>query len=195
MGIIENGREFSLKFLKKHGHLSQSWSSGGIKWTDGWGNEADIRFVVRLDLPNDPHVRLVYKIRPKGTTEWRDIDYKVSLESIPCHFGGQKWFFRCGLYKNGQYCGRRVRSLFTAGDYFGCRHCASLVYYSQTRPGNTSHGWMCRHFDAEEYYEKNVRREFYRGRPTKRYQTYLNKLQRNGQRLPDIHRLRDELLL
>lgn len=53
----------------------------------------------------------------------------VRIESTPCHFGGQRWWFRC----SGHQCGRRVRLLYGVR-YFLCRHCHRLNYQSQCEP-------------------------------------------------------------
>ena len=38
---------------------------------------------------------------------------------------------RCSVYSNGRYCGRRVASLYAAGELFACRRCYGLAYASQ----------------------------------------------------------------
>ncbi len=45
--------------------------------------------------------------------------------------GGRRPWFRCPVYLNGQYCGRRVAVLYAAGELFACRHCYGLGYASQ----------------------------------------------------------------
>jgi hypothetical protein len=47
------------------------------------------------------------------------------------HFDGRRPWFRCAVYSNGQYCGRRAAVLYAAGDLFACRHCYGLAYMSQ----------------------------------------------------------------
>ena len=45
-----------------------------------------------------------------------------NLERQSVHFGGFRWFFRCGT------CGRRCRALYFGRRSFGCRLCLGLVY-------------------------------------------------------------------
>lgn len=53
----------------------------------------------------------------------------IRIETTPCHYGGQRWWFRCP----GDDCGRRVRLLY--GDWdFRCRQCQQLNYRSQYEP-------------------------------------------------------------
>ena len=48
-----------------------------------------------------------------------------------CHLGGRRAWFRCAVYSNGRYCGRRVGLLYGAGELFACRRCYGLAYASQ----------------------------------------------------------------
>ena len=51
-----------------------------------------------------------------------------SIETIPCHLGGYRFYFRCSCYKNKAYCGKRVKSLYFGGHIYACRHCLDLSY-------------------------------------------------------------------
>lgn len=50
----------------------------------------------------------------------------MRLAWTPCHFGGERAWFRCPALG----CGRRVAILY-GGAIFACRHCHELVYPSQ----------------------------------------------------------------
>jgi hypothetical protein len=56
-----------------------------------------------------------------------DVRQPVFLEWTPCHYGGERPWFRC----SADGCGRRVALLYGAGKYFACRRCCRLVYQSQ----------------------------------------------------------------
>lgn len=49
----------------------------------------------------------------------------VKLEWTPCHYGGERPWWRCPS------CHKRVAVLYIAGKYFACRHCYGLCYTSQ----------------------------------------------------------------
>jgi hypothetical protein len=83
----------------------------------------------------DGRLRLQYTItreRFGKDDEVRELDYTVNLETTPCNFGGERWWFRCPLVKSGEPCERRCFKLHSppGGDYFGCRECYDLTYKS-----------------------------------------------------------------
>ena len=77
---------------------------------------------------------LIYRSRPYGSTEWKDIRQRVPITWTECHLGGRRPWFRCTVYAHGRYCGRRVAKIYHAGDVFACRHCRGLAYASQQEP-------------------------------------------------------------
>jgi hypothetical protein len=68
-----------------------------------------------------------------GWGAWQEIEEPVALTWTPCHYGGQRPWFRCP----GWGCGRRVAKLYLGGGYFRCRHCLDLVYESQREDAPT----------------------------------------------------------
>ncbi len=84
----------------------------------------------------DGRLQLRYTItRPPGSDRDEDktrMRYWIDLETTPCNFGGERWWFRCPLVKNGNPCGRRCFKLYEppGADYFGCRECYDLTYES-----------------------------------------------------------------
>ena len=73
-------------------------------------------------------MRLQYRFHD----ERGSVDYSLSLTTTPLPWGGVRWWFRCPLSIDGQYCGRRVRKLYrpAGATYFGCRRCYDLTYTS-----------------------------------------------------------------
>jgi hypothetical protein len=53
------------------------------------------------------------------------MNYYVPLEWTPCHFGGERPWFRC------PGCGRRCARLYGADQLFTCHRCQGLAYISQ----------------------------------------------------------------
>ena len=82
----------------------------------------------------------------------------------------EPWFI-CPLYKNGQYCGRRVGVLYNIGKWFGCRHCGEIAYQAQFEGGKFRMSSVCEP-DVERAYNE-IKREYYNGQPTRRYKRYL----------------------
>ena len=64
----------------------------------------------------DVSVFLIFRSQHPGETEWRSIEQRVPILWTACHLGGGRPWFRCTVYSNGQYCGRRVAVLYGAGD-------------------------------------------------------------------------------
>jgi hypothetical protein len=68
-------------------------------------------------------VTLRYRRRDRDG-EWQDKNYPVTVEWMPCPFGGNRAWFRCPM------CSRRAAILYGAS-IFSCRHCLQLAYESQ----------------------------------------------------------------
>lgn len=49
----------------------------------------------------------------------------LGIASIPCHYGGSRYFGLC------PYCQKRVRNLYLLQNLFACRNCLKMVYPSQ----------------------------------------------------------------
>ena len=62
------------------------------------------------------------------TKEYGTVSQSVTIERIPCRFGGSRAYFTCN-------CIKRVVKLYSAGKHFRCRHCYHLPYSSK----NESH--------------------------------------------------------
>ena len=131
---VEECRRLSISKLKEWDYLC-GYRAGAIQWTNASGEVTDtIGIAVSLSLEGygENDVQLTYSMTDRSTGEKKDFDYKIELESTPCHFGGVRWWFICPLWKNGVHCGRRVGKLYLPGNgtYFGCRHCHNLTYRS-----------------------------------------------------------------
>lgn len=74
---------------------------------------------------------LTYRQRGHGGDQWTPVTEVVTVDMVPCRFGGARPFFVCPGVVNGRHCGRRVVKLYLRGRYFLCRHCNRLGYQSQ----------------------------------------------------------------
>ena len=135
-----------------------------------WG-ESKISCYFEL-RPDYQHVTLCYQILGHDETP-RDKNYIVPLVTTPCHFGGDRYWFLCPMYKEGEKCNRRVGVLYQAGEYFACRHCYELTYSSRNESRATGiYRWVKLQTKLEKL-GKGIRRYTWRGRPTRRYRKYL----------------------
>ena len=166
----EQSNKLSIFWLKKQGRLPfWGWTSGSITWMFGWSeNKNSIGFSVSTKMPRGgDHIRLHYTHTDNSTGEKEKLDYQVRLVTTPCHFGGERFWFICPLYKNGQYCGRRVGVLYLVSKYFGCRKCGNIAYASQMK-GGRFRGSSVSIPDIEQA-ENEIKRYYYKGRPTRKY--------------------------
>jgi len=82
-----------------------------------------------------------------------DHDYTVLVAWTRGHFGGKRPYFICRGVVNGVTCMRRVAKLYKppAGQYFLCRHCHDLTYYSCNESGDV-------HFSARRRAKRAARK-------------------------------------
>jgi hypothetical protein len=174
-------QKIGIYWLKKNGFL-QGWKSGGVQWTNGWSDKKS-SIGIEISTGNFPdektedgYIRFQYT-QTDLNGDKKDFDYKTSLTTTPCNFGGVRYWFICPLSVNGRYCGRRVGVLYKAGDYFGCRHCYNLTYSSRLKSGifKTTSNISIPEIEA---LEKELKTKFYKGKMTKRYKRYLIKKER-----------------
>ncbi len=130
---VEDCWIISIFDLKREGTLeSETKRRGSLVWSNAFTGEraASIGYELNTSGVNS-YFRVYYTI-----TSWdgrkSNYDYKIELQTTPCHYGGRRWWFVCPLSVNGRYCGRRVGKLYLppGGRYYGCRHCHDLTYRS-----------------------------------------------------------------
>lgn len=112
-------RALDVRRLQRDGLLKPG-SAFRWRWSRGGETTASIDICAQADA-----VRLDYRQRSRGG-EWQDMAYPVRLDWTPCHFGGDRAWWRCPAVG----CGRRVALLYS-GSVFACRRCHDLAYRSQ----------------------------------------------------------------
>jgi hypothetical protein len=170
----EGAKRIELGWLRKHKYLD-GYRTGNIGWSRNGSPTGNIDISVNTILEN-PSITLSYKVREGSESEWTHAKYSHRLESTQCNFGGIKWYFICSCIKNGVVCGNRVRILYLAGKYFVCRKCADLTYETCNTSKRFRTGFWkvwSNNCKAEDYYMKYVKRQTYKGKPTKAYRKYL----------------------
>ena len=176
---VEDCRSVSISFLRKHGYFSEPCSmSGSIVWKNGFGEITGSIGITVSTLDNVDYVRFYYTVTERSSGEKAEYDYKVSLATTPCHFGGVRYWFICPLSKNGVYCGRRVGKVYCppGANYYGCRHCYNLSYESrnESRLGRIGQlGYLLKAERQMEELQSRIKRNFYRGKPTKKFRRLL----------------------
>ena len=176
--IAEQSNSLSIFWLKKNGYLHKDYSQryGLITWTYGYSeNKSSIGLTVKRDnwgMPEEQtHIQLNYTHTSNWNGEKSEMDFKIPLATTPCNYGGVRYWFVCPLYKNGQYCGRRVGVLFCIGKWFGCRYCGEIAYAAQMRGGKYRGSSVC--LPDIERAEQEIKRYYYNGKPTRKYRRVM----------------------
>src|SRR3989344_1694929 len=103
---VESTKRISVFWLRKNGYLKpDSYHYGGISWSYNGEPSGNINFLIDTEnsASYNPFIRFIYRTKPYYEDEWKDMDYKFDLISIPCRYGGKRWYFKCGLYRGGVY--------------------------------------------------------------------------------------------
>ena len=106
--------------------LLKPFYSGTSRWWRGERQRGSISWWTLTEDDQVTALTLAY------TVAGESVSYQVPLTWTPCHYGGQRPWFRCPEKR----CDRRVAVLY-GGKYFLCRHCHNLAYES-TRENEAS---------------------------------------------------------
>ncbi|KKQ00901.1 MAG: hypothetical protein UW15_C0038G0006 [Parcubacteria group bacterium GW2011_GWC1_44_10] len=117
------------------------------------------------------YIELIYTVITRQSGEKTDMRYKIPLVTTPCRYGGKRYWFICELSKNGVYCGKRVGVLYNIGNWFGCRYCGEIAYAAQMEGGKLR--WSGVSIPDIEKAEKEVKRYYYNGEPTRQYRRLI----------------------
>ena len=191
---VEQATQLNIFKLKEFG-LLRGYAATTLTWTHRpSGHKNSIGITVDVEEA-EPYVKVNYTTTDRKTDEKTDYDYKISLTTTPCNFGGVRYWLICPLSINGVPCGRRVGTLHIAsgGDYFGCRHCYDLSYASRNESRLGRLGQMGHFLFVERQIRElnsKIKRRFYAGKPTRKFKRVL-KLQhrRNSIHIPKMEEL------
>jgi len=103
------------------------FGTGYTYWKSSFGKEDRIGWEV-----NPEHsVRLIYTVT-RATGEKKSHNYEVLIETTPCNYGGDRWWFLCPI------CFRRCRIIYQppGQSVFACRICHDLSYRSRQEGKN-----------------------------------------------------------
>lgn len=104
-----------LGFIRPGAHMSGVW-----RWTCCEEPSGSILISVDLSDPRDGIAKLSF------TANGQPRSQRIKIESRPCRFGGQRFYFVCPRT------GRRCEILCGVGGYFACRQFHRLTYISQS---------------------------------------------------------------
>lgn len=159
--------KIEISWLKKYGYLSQV-QQGVIEWTRRGSRISIASYPVK----DEPHIQLGY-VQTGDNGEPEQFNYRISLVTSPCNYGGYRWWFKCPLVSANGLCQRRVGTLYKVGNYFGCRYCRGLTYESRNQSHWQRIGGRTVSFAEVEALEKQVKRKFYKGQMTRAYRRFL----------------------
>ncbi len=177
---VENTRKIDITWLIRTGKYKDKnfYYNRGITWTTSgvWGESKNsISYDLDLSEKHSSRINLYYTTTDNYSGEKNKLNYWVDLTTTQCHFGGFRYWFVCPASD----CHRRVGALYFGQNYFFCRHCLDLSY--KARNDSKRFRDLGKLFDYEDKMEKLADkiwgkhgRKFYGGRPTKKYQKYMN---------------------
>jgi len=188
---VEQATQLNIFKLKDFG-LLRGYAATTLTWTRRLsGKKSSIGILVDIE---DLYTKVNYAITDRNGNK-TDYDYKISLTTMPCNFGGVRYWFICPLSVNGVYCGRRTGALYLAsgGRYFGCRHCYNLSYESRNEPHFARCGGLYYPLKLDGQIEKlseQIKRWTWKGKPTKKAKRLQILERRMEQAMPlDINEL------
>lgn len=176
----DNLRKVDAAWLRSQGYFEpNTFKNGTITWTwESTGVKNSIGIAIST-YPDNMYIKFNYTRTYDDETK-KDFEYRNRLTTTDCRYGGKRYWFICGLSVNGRYCGRRVRTLYQGGDYFGCRHCYNLTYRSRNENSTYRNNPMFRTINlmckSDELREK-IRIPYYNGKPTRK-QRRLERVER-----------------
>jgi hypothetical protein len=121
----EDFRNIDIREFNQRGWLNNKEPST-LTWSRRGEKIASVQFLVRtpVQFPEEiPNIRMRYNVR-KNAGAWQELDYKISLTTTECNFGGLRYWFIC------PDCNKRVCVLY-ADILFKCRTCLGIVHKSR----------------------------------------------------------------
>lgn len=130
---VEDALCLDINSLKKQGLVKWdvSAASCNLYWRSTRDENAKPTASISYSLDTiNPH-QAYMELRYNSNDE--PYKYRVALDYTEAHYGGKRMWFRCPLSRGGIACNRRVAKLYkpAGSNYFGCRKCFDLKYYSQ----------------------------------------------------------------
>ncbi|MBP6858063.1 MAG: hypothetical protein KBC11_02655 [Candidatus Pacebacteria bacterium] len=190
---VENVIKLKASRLYKYKYFTGR-RTGELHWYHGWSQDKSKVGIEVVTMGDEYYVRIQYTQTSRRTGEKKEFDYKISLTTTSCYFGGFRYWFKCPISNDGIPCGRRVGVLYKDGDYFGCRHCHNLTYESRNLSGFLKSLGKQMSDDELDDIRYDIKRIKYKGKYTKRYLRYLRLCKQNEESSFRFFTLSDEKL-
>jgi hypothetical protein len=170
--LYDECKTISVSDLKRWGYLEpEQWRSGTITWSRQGRETGSIGFTVDT-LDSQPTLELDYKY------DGHQVKYQIQMVSVPSNVGkGIVWYFLC------PYTRKRCRKLYLVQTYFYHREAFKGSFYEKqtySHRGRKLNKSLEDLFAVDKAYEQIYSKYFkkhYAGKPTKRYQKLLQKIQ------------------
>ncbi len=89
---VEQATQLNIFKLKEFG-LLDGYRSSTLTWTRSFsGHKSSIGILVDTE---ELYAKVNYTTTDRNTDEKTDYDYKISLTTTPCNFGGVRYWFIC----------------------------------------------------------------------------------------------------
>ena len=141
-------------------------NSGTLSWVD---SDDKLNYVIGFD-DFTPTISISYSVT-YSSGQQQSINQTFYLSKTFCNFEGSRYWFICS-------CGKRVGILYkpSFSDTFACRHCYNLTYQSRNRSGFEKQMGKAPSIPELDALRESVKRTSYKGKPTKRFIKYKQKL-------------------
>jgi len=123
-GIFKDGATFTGRHTEKLTVEDCVTISMGDFLRCGFLPECEYGLMTWRDVFDEQVYSLALEVRAGVVNLWKTRQ-TVTLESMPLHFGGLRWWFLCPR------CSRRCAKLYLLDGRFACRVCQGLAYTSQ----------------------------------------------------------------
>ncbi|NDK09558.1 hypothetical protein GW846_02165 [Candidatus Gracilibacteria bacterium] len=126
--VEDYSKTLSIKFLKKYGYLDAGvdYKKGGLYWKLGGEDNGNIGIEVNKGETSG-YIRVTFT-QTNRDGEKKSFDYKISLVSTLCNYGGVRWWFLCPCKEN------RCSILYLQGNgIFASRKTLNLCYDDQKK--------------------------------------------------------------
>lgn len=177
--IAEQCNDINISFLKKRGLLSiekygRGIYSGTLSWTRVQKMD-EVQCSICIEREDSFLMGNRLSLRYNTFNRWTGaVEYEwrhIAIVTTPCNYGGVRYWFQCRYEKDGKVCNKRVGVIYRFGDDYACRHCANITYNSQLS-GGKYRGYSVSLRSIDEY-KATVKRNYYNGKPTRKYKRCL----------------------
>lgn len=177
--VADDYRKLTIFKLNEHTSIRHT-KNGSISWGSYLSPDFKLDYSIYFDWMywEDHYIELSYRDYDFDGREI-NLSYRVALTTTPCNYGGERFWFICPAVRNGVDCKRRVGVLYKPKrgcPYFACLRCHNLTYESRNLSGRKKAFGIPWSYPEIMEFKRNTKRIFYKGKLTKRFIKFENKL-------------------